>query len=496
MKRNHYFIVAAGGVYSYLFYQQSFGLNFFVFSLLLVVLAWVSNRQATQSPLWWSVAAGALLTGFATFLWGDNLAVFANLVSLLLLAAITHSPYASLIVALLQTCYSFVMAVPGMLASKQPADNADDPGISPAIKKAILTFLPMVVVLVFFVLYRSSNPLFANVTDNIDLSFISPAWFICTATGLYLMYVFFTPQAIAFLTKADRDNSDTLSYIGNSERDNTVIAQVMSYTSEVYTCVLLLAMLNVLLFAVNGIDAFYLFIIKKLPDDMTWSEYLHDGTNGLILSIALAIAIILFYFNGHLNFSADNRKLRWLAGLWVVQNIFLVVTTTHRNWSYISAYGLTHKRIGVMVFLWLCIAGLVLTLIKVVQIKNNWFLFRKNAWVLYVTMVVCSLANWDSIIASHNIALARRSYRPLDEYYLNNLSGSSLVTLFEEYRNEKTFPASQRIFSSSLVAQMKVRYYNYIGYSKSWQSYNYTTYQIENNIPQLIGDDKYLNRPE
>ncbi|HRG89514.1 MAG TPA: DUF4173 domain-containing protein [Chitinophagales bacterium] len=496
MKRNHYFIVVAGGVYSYLFYQQSSGLNFFVFSLLLVVLAWVSNRQAAQSPLWLSVAAGTLLTGFATFLWGDNLAVFANLVSLLLLAAITHSPYASLVVALLQTCTSFVMAVPDMLGNKQPADNADSPGISPAVKKAILTFLPMVVVLVFFVLYRSSNPLFANVTDNIDLSFISPAWFICTATGLYLMYVFFTPQTIAYLTKADQDNSDTLSYIGNNERDKTVIAQVMSYTSEVYTCVLLLAMLNMLVFAVNGIDAYYLFIIRKLPDDMTWSEYLHDGTNGLIVSIMLAVVIILFYFNGHLNFSADNRKLRRLAGLWVVQNIFLVVTTTQRNWFYISEYGLTHKRIGVMVFLWLCVAGLVLTLIKVVQVKNNWFLFRKNAWVLYLTIVACSLVNRDSIIASHNIALARRTDKPLDEYYLNHLSANSLVTLFEEYRNEKSLPAAKRIFSSSLVAQMKVRYYAYLENRKAWQSYNYTTYQIKTSIPQLIRDDKYLNRPE
>jgi hypothetical protein len=260
--------------------------------------------------------------------------------------------------------------------------------------------------------------------------------------------------------------------------------------------VLLLGLLNLLVLSVNGIDVYYLYILQQLPKGLSFSDYVHDGTNGLIVSIVLAIAVILFYFRGHLNFSTSNKTAKLLATGWVVQNIVLVVTTAQRNWFYIAEYGLTHKRIGVCVFLWLCVAGLALTLIKVVKVKANWFLFRKNAWVVYVTLVVVALINTDALIARYNVQLAWQNEKPVDGYYLNSLSNNTLVALFECYNVDKTLPENKRVFSSYLVSQMKSRYYAVLNREENWQSYNYNTYLINSKVPAIIKNDEYLNKPE
>ena len=143
-----------------------------------------------------------------------------------------------------------------------------------------------------------------------------------------------------------------------------------------------LPLLNGLLLFFHISDIFYL-ITDRLPEGMSYTEYLHQSVNTLILSIVLAIAIVMYFFRGNLNFWQNNRRLKTLTYLWIAQNGVLVLTTAYKNFLYIEGWhGLTHKRIGVYVYLLLTMIGLITTYIKVEKVKSNWYLFRQNAWLL------------------------------------------------------------------------------------------------------------------
>jgi hypothetical protein len=153
---------------------------------------------------------------------------------------------------------------------------------------------------------------------------------------------------VKYIYDADHGTNDDLQPI---TLEDHIKSGTISVGNLVYTGVLLLAMLNILLATVNGLDIYYLGILHTTPAGITFSQYLHNGTDSLIASIILAVSVILFYFRGYLNFYEGNKWLKALTYLWIAQNIMLVISTAYRNTVYIGDYGLTHKRIGVYVYL-------------------------------------------------------------------------------------------------------------------------------------------------
>jgi hypothetical protein len=146
------------------------------------------------------------------------------------------------------------------------------------------------------------------------------------------------------------------------------------------------------------------------------------------------VSIILFYFKGYLNFYEGNAWLKRLAYIWIAQNIVLVISTAYRNTVYIGDFGLTHKRIGVYVYLLLCVVGLITTFIKIAKGKNNWFLFRKNAWIFYALMIVSCPFDWDSIITNFDISTFESTKTlELDQYYLAGLGHANFAVMFDYY---------------------------------------------------------------
>ncbi len=457
MKKNDWFILTATFAYTFLFYEQTAGLNFFIFSVLLVALSAALNKESIRKLTWQVSAVGTLLSGFGVFYLGTGLAVRANLVSLLLLSAFSFNASSSLFVSLINALFSFLSAVPYIIIRAVSAKhNADSEGAN-RFKRAILFMYPLFAAFVFFLLYRASNPLFANVTNLINFDFISMEFILFTLSGFVLMSAFFYHQIIKRFSEADSRNSDILSVVSEEDHRNSWMAKVISQPSELFTGISFFALLNLLLLSVNGIDTWYLYILQQLPADLSLSEYLHDGTNALIFSIVLAIGIIVFYFRGRLNFIENNKVIKALAYLWIAQNIFLIITIAKRNWFYVSNFGLTQKRIGVYVFLALCIIGLVTTFIKVYKVKSTWFLFRKNTWVWYGVLVAACLVNWDWIIADHNLNLAMEKGEPADGVYLSRLSYGSLAVLYKYYAADKK-PGTGSLFDKWMVLQMQRKY--------------------------------------
>ncbi len=494
MKKNDWFILIATSAYTFLFYEQSPGINFFLFSILLTTLCLIRNAQLIKDFSWLTIATGTLVSGFSVFYFGTPLTVYANILSLFLLAAFSFNSQTSLFISLFNSFYSLLWSIPLFITNLTNIDRTNETATPSKAKRFLLFLLPLFVAVIFFMLYRASNPLFEKITDQINFDFISVEWIIFTAFGFVLMYGFFYHKFVKKFTDADHGNSDTLSFISEEKHQSSWVASIISKSNELFTGVTLFVLLNLLLFSVNGIDIYYLYIIQHLPDDLTLSQYLHDGANALIFSIVLAIAIILFYFRGRLNFLENNKILKGLTYLWIAQNVFLIVTTAKRNFFYVSDFGLTHKRIGVYIFLALCIIGLLTAFIKVLKVKSSWFLFRKNTWIWYLTLVLATIINWDALIARHNLNLAEKKNIAADYFYLGDLSYTSLSTLFEFYVAEKKNSVDSKTFDSYFLSLMKSKYRvlsnNVEG--ADWQSSCLLEFKSKKEIEELMKDDPFF----
>jgi len=480
MKRNDVPILLSTVAFSFLFYKQSAGVNYFLFNVLLVLLLLIRDSSLLLSRTFLAAAAGCIISSFCIFWYDTPLPYSADMISMLLLAGVSIDRDSSFIIACFHSFYSFIGVEIFILIDffKGLTTPGVDQGRKNILNKMVLAIFPIIIFLAFFFIYRSGNPIFDQFAAKINFDSISLSWCVFTLGGFLLMYAFFKQQVIPLIQNADHDTPDELATISIDQHIKTVIGQLITLPNLIFTGVLLLVLLNLLLATVNGLDIYYLSFLRATPPGITLSQYLHNGTNSLIVSIILAVCVILYYFRGYLNFFENNKLIKYLAYIWIAQNIILVVSTAFRNTIYISDYGLTHKRIGVYVYLLLCIAGLVTTFVKISLQKNNWFLFRKNAWIVYTLMIVSCPFDWDTIITGFNKSRFQADKTmEIDQRYLANLGYTNLAQLFQYYIVEdKTLKAqtdsTQNEMRSSSISSFDMTYNQEIK-NMIWDKYWY-----------------------
>ncbi len=455
MKKNDWFILLATASYTFLFYEQSAGFNFLLFNIVLVVLLLIRDKSLLAKPAWLAAATGSLLSAAFVFVYGTWLPIIANIISLLMLEGLSINAESSLLIAVVNSWYTILITLP--FGIKRVFTESEQPNENSLLKKLPLLLIPLAISGIFFLLYREANPVFEKYTDEISLDFISFSWIVFTATGFILMAGFFYHHVIAWLYETDRVSPDNLKVI--TLEDHMHANQLFSFTNEMLSGIILFVLLNLLLLSVNILDV-YTCITQKLPEGVKLAQYLHDGTNTLILSICLAIAIILVVFRGYLNFFEKNRLLKALAFGWIIQNAVLIITTAQRNWWVIESSGLTRRRIGIYVYLTLCLIGLATTLVKVARKKSNWFLFRKNSWAFYGVLIACCFVDWDDFIVQYNCSHFKAlDFGYIDRNYQADLGHTSLASLFEYYKQERKEAQTQnKIFNMVIVSNMFNRY--------------------------------------
>jgi hypothetical protein len=242
------------------------------------------------------------------------------------------------------------------------------------------------------------------------------------------MYAFFRPRILAVLAIYEKmiplnitsDGYQSYSFLGNNVEEET----------EFRTGVVMLSLLNGLLLLVNVIDLQFMFGSQLLPANISYADYVHQGIFSLILSIVIAIAIILWYFRGSQNF-AQQKTLKTLAYLWIAQNLIMLLSAAYKNHLYINEFSLTYKRIGVYAFLLCTIAGLILTFIKIINKRSNFYLVKANSLVWYVILVMAVPIGWDKMIAEFNIYQAESKGKEPDVNYLSSLSYQALPVLLK-----------------------------------------------------------------
>lgn len=471
--RTHLNFPAALAAYTYLFYQQSAGVNFLIFHLILGgALVW-TQPHLLRSVLGRWLALGSTFSAVCVAWYGNELALTAHLFSWLALVGYSCQPGASLLVAWVQALHSLLTAPFRRLYRflDAPQQGGAQP-VRPTLVHRFYSYaLPVVVTLVFFFLYRSANANFASTLSRINLDFISIEWLTWVMGGCLLLFGVFYREMLPELAFLDFSLKDDLT---GREIDYSKQNQALKKENNKATA--LLWMLNGLLLLVNLNDLMYFSQHATIPADSTYAEYVHQGVYTLILTVLLAIGILLYYFRGDQHFFAGSRRLLRLSFAWIIQNGVLLAITAGKNHWYVEEYGLTYKRIGVYVYLLVTLIGLMTTLYKLKEVKSGWFLIRKNAWALYTVLVLSAAVNWDPLIARYNLHQAR----VLDVSYLLTLSDAALPELCAVRENP--------LYQISPAQQMRIenRREDFLrkAAQKDWQSWTMATHQLSKQLRQ------------
>jgi len=475
-KTNDSLLIATTAIYSYLFYEQNAGINFLLFNLVVMAFLLIRNKSLLHKRKWLLAAVMCLVSSSAIFFNSSVLAILTNICGLLLLSAYSFDTATSAIFSFLFSCYSVASSVVYAIIDASARAEKDDEKENSQQKtyKFFTIFIVALLCLLFFVLYRNSNPLFESNTQWINFNFISFSWVVFTVFGFFILYGLFYHRT---LIQVD-------SWEKGLALDNAPAAtdRKSQHSSEISAGILLFAFLNLMLIVLNWGDINTIWLKGALPKGISHSDFVHNGVSLTILSIVIATVLIMFLYRNNFQSIKNSRILKLLVCAWIIQNLVMLFSTACRNQFYIHDYNLTYKRVGVYVWLFLAAIGLAVTYLKIRQEKSNWFLVRSNFAVWFCFLTLSCTLNWDVLITRYN--LNNKPLSEIDFYYLFSLSEANIPDLLKVTK-DKDFnrvngylrnykETSQYNFNSKTFRSlMKTKIKDYLKeYKSDWQSQN------------------------
>ncbi|NRD20729.1 DUF4173 domain-containing protein [Winogradskyella eckloniae] len=461
MKKLALFIAAL--LFSTLFYDQSIGLNLFLFSILTVVILFINNKSHFKNRKTQIYSAAYLITGLTIFFHNSTLSIIANFVAFFTLighlSETKSSIYINWLNGLYTTIAGFFHRNFALANTKSKDEDIEEKEPIDYLHWAKIILIPAVILITFIALYKEGNPVFSNIIDQIDFSFVNIQWLLVAGLGYYLFNNIYAPIEVEPATELDLKTENDLQ--------KTSTFSLPKLKQENQLGVILISLLNALIVLYLITDVAFITSDFEIKASL-FSAQVHSGINALIASIVIAIMILLYVFRGNLNFYEQNKTLKRLAYTWIILNILLVFSITFKNSQYIYYFGLTYKRIGVLVYLILATIGLATTLLKIGSIKNNWYLFRVNTQAAFIILIASSTVNWDYHITNYNFNYAKS----MDFKYLLNLSDNNTFILNEQL-NTKALDEED-------VAQIKSKYHKYIYElrTSNWQELQYDNFKL------------------
>jgi Domain of unknown function (DUF4173) len=192
-----------------------------------------------------------------------------------------------------------------------------------------------------------------------------------------------------------------------------------------------LILFNILFAVQTVLDVVYLWGNAALPSGISYADYAHRGAYPLIVTALLAAGFVLAAMRPG-GPAAKSAIIRPLVYLWVAQNVLLVISSMLRLYRYVEIYMLTGWRIAAMVWMLLVAIGLILIVARIILEQSNGWLVRMNLISLTATLYLCSLANFDAMIANYNVTHSKEASGKgvnLDLNYLYTLGPQALPAL-------------------------------------------------------------------
>lgn len=412
-------------LFDVLFWQERMAFNMLLFTVF--VLGAVLAILPRHSPVWrsgyfWLTLLGTAASAVGVALYGSGAAQLACVASLAIWLGYCNQAHLKLVgFALLTGLYQLVPATERLMQLvRLPANVGNQVGRVWYYLRLLL--LPLVALLVFQVLFAVANPRYNQLTTRV-VGWLQEAFtllferlsvphllffllgLLLTAGALFLIPVHFLADRESRLGEFVLRQRNRVASLAVRQPDFQLRRfKPLDLRKEYLIAMSLLALVNGLLLVVNIIDINWIWFGFHPAPDFDLTQFVHEGTYVLILSILVAMAIVLWFFRRNLNFYQPG--LRWLrlgATVWVLQNAVLALSVALRNYYYILYSGLAYKRIGVYGFLLLTLFGLGTILLKIWQRRSAYALVRLNALAAYGVLLLLAAGNWEIWIVRYNL---------------------------------------------------------------------------------------------
>lgn len=511
-------VIAGAFLFNIIFWQEKLAINTVPFDAFILAAVFYLYQPVFKKPVMKWLLLVHIIAVAAVIIQNTILSKLAFISTLLLVTVFTQYAHRSLWYAGASAIMNYILMVPSFIRN---VGQVKKNKINFYTAKKVLRFIiiPVFMLIVFSLLYNFSNAVFRDVMNMVGTTiehFFSRFfdWFSWSRCWFLLFGMFITGGLLLksnmdYFSKNDTKQADNLWRKKNDLKKwkqsplydllNLLMGKfangILALRNENTVGIISLVLLNVLLFFINWLDIAYVWFGFTYSKTINLSQYVHEGAGLLIFSIVLAMLVLLFFFRGNLNFYKNNKWLKAGACLWIIQNAVLVVSVFFRDYYYIHEFGLAYKRIGVLVFLTLVLAGLITVYVKISLIKTNYFLLKVNAWVVMIVLVAASCIHWDETIAGYN--LARKSTLPLDIKFLLSLSDKALPIIQQNQEVlDKPFASNQfndegeLLYRNGLSAKeyFELRKKNFFEEQKgySWLSWNAADNYVKNHLQQAI----------
>ena len=471
--KNNLLILTGILLYNLLFWKEKMGINALLFSGFMVGSLLYLNPKSMKSKAAMLTGIGTLTTAILIVLVNSDLAKVVHTLSLITFAGFVQQR------ELRYVFYAFSLIVINIIYTPINLINQNllywgrkkkwTYGLSSYI-------LPGISISVFYVIYYLANPKFAGLSDTFWSSIsgwvqwdISPDKFLFILTSIFLTGGLLSKTTIKWFKQKQAQKQYRLTRIRKTEQQKTSRHSILGLKKEYKSGLLLFLALNTLLLIVNLTDIIFIWFSPAPKSAWALMQYVHEGTYLLIFAILLAMGVILILFRKNINFFPDNIQIRRLAYLWLIQNAVLAISVGMRNYRYIESYGLAYKRIGVFLFLILTIFGLITLYEKVSEKRTLHYVFHKNAWALYLVLLLASGVNWDVLISRYNITA--NNPNKIDTYFLMHDVSDKNLFLLIEHQEELKRSGNHHNFDKALSAKKSRFWEKQKRYS--WLSWNY-----------------------
>ncbi|UOQ52973.1 DUF4153 domain-containing protein [Hymenobacter cellulosivorans] len=412
-------------LFDVLFWQERMALNMLLYTVFVVggVLASLPRHAAVwRSGYFWLTLGGTVLSALMVAVYGSGAAQLSAVASLAVWLGYVNQGHLKLVGYALLTGLGNLLPAVQRLAQMVRLPHNLDGRLNRTRYYGRLLVVPLAALLVFHVLFAIANPKYNDLAGRIldaigevlDQLFAWPSvlhllffglGLVLTAGAIFIIPVhYFADQESRFGEFVRRSRDQVASFAVRRPDFRTKSFGVLDLRREYLMALSLIGLVNVLLLVVNVIDIRWIWFGFVPAKGFDLTQFVHEGTYVLILSILVAMGIVLWFFRRNLNFYQPGLPLlRRAATVWVLQNAVLAISVGLRNYYYIQYTGLAYKRIGVYGFLLLTFFGLATVLLKIWQRRSAYALFRLNALAAYAVMVLLACGNWEIWIARYNL---------------------------------------------------------------------------------------------
>lgn len=403
-------------LFHFLFWHETPGANHVVFGWFLLLVLGYRHPQNLRKANVRLVLLGQLIAGLAILWHGSSIAFITHFLMVFISGVVIRQPsFQTPYLSFFQGIFNFLV-LPVKLQQNLPSNI---PGRRPVARMVYMSLWPLLLVVVFFLLYSSANPVLGQWSSDWFgwlgewVSKVSWAWFVFLGLGAMLIGSFWNKYLSTDLLSSDQGKT----FLEHKRTPLKRAFRITGLRQENQQWTIALASLNLLLLLVNVIDIRWIWVGFSVPDGFSLKDFVHDGTGLLIVSILLSMAVVLFFFRGNLNFFSRNQWLKRLTFFWIGQNLVLAASVFLRNLYYVDFHGLAPGRIFMVYFLVLTAIGLLTLAWKVERKHTIFWLLRSNSWAVILVLLVASMVNHNGLIAKTNLAHHKANEIHID-YYL------------------------------------------------------------------------------